>query len=207
MNKLLINLKKFEKYFSNDFYLKPKTLILLFIIFATIFLYIRNVKNIKEYLQNQKDISIMIQNNMIKENIAKAQMKKLASIKTPNRVIFSKKEIKDWKKLIQLYSIVLSKGLESKDKSILYIKSLNSKALNYKNALLLQVKMNSTIIPMPSQVVTTLFLSQFGYIKSYSSDEFEIYIINKNIKKDNRDKVKEKITKNIKSYLQKKEIK
>jgi len=201
MNKLLTKLKELEKYFSNDFYIKPATLMMLFLLFTCAFLYIKNIKDVKLYLQHKKDISIITQNNKQKQKIVKSQLKRLADIPVSNRILFSQKEVNNWKKTIQLYSIILAKNIKSNDKSILYVKKMTNKALSYRNAIHLQVYMNETIIPIRSQIVTTLFLSQFGYIKNFDTHLFNIFIYDENIKKNNKDKVKEKINKNIKNYI------
>jgi hypothetical protein len=179
-NPIIDKAKSFEKYISNDFYLSPKILMLLFVIFSVVFLYIRNNQNIKLYQKYIQEIELIKQNNLQKKNILKTQLKRLASIPTPNNTLFSDDDINSWKKLIQVYSITLSKRLNTKEKPILYVKSIDNKAIQFKNATLLKVYMNDGLVPIQMQTVITLFLSQFGYIKEYSSKEYEVYIIKEN---------------------------
>jgi hypothetical protein len=180
IKKLVI--KYIRNIFKRDFYISRKQILLLLLLFTIIFIYIKNIETIKIIIKNKENILTLEQIVDKTTTLVDKKNNEYKSIPKLEKILFTKNQIESWKKLIQIYSISLSRRLKIKNKSILYIKEFNNNATKYKNTSLLSVKMNTKVIPINIQVEIALYLSQFGYIESYQNDLFSIYVTNNSVK-------------------------
>ncbi len=165
-----------DKISKQDIHIGKKQILLLLSIFSVVFIYIKNTETIKIIIKNKEDISISKQTVKDRTTFLAKKIKEYESTPKVEKILFTKNQINSWKKLIQIYSISLSRRLKIKNKSVLYIEKFNGNTAKYKNTSLLSVKMNTKVIPINIQVEVALYLSQFGYVESYQNGLFTIYI-------------------------------